>query len=309
VFSRADGAWSEAAKLTASDGDRLDQFGRSVAVSGDGSTALVGADGDENPNGEDYLDDEIPEAGSAYVFSRADGGWSEEAKLAASDGDSGDRFGRSVAVAEDGSTALIGARSDDNPNGEDAELEGVYSAGSAYVFSRTDGAWSEEAKLPGSDSVSGDWFGVSVAVAGDGSTALVGAGHDDAWWDGSSVSAYVFSRADGAWSEAAKLSPSDGDDHDGFGDSVAMAEDGSTALLGARGDEDPSGDRSGSAYVFSRADGAWSEEAKLAASDGDSGDWFGASVAVSEDGSTTLIGAGDDEDPNGDRSGSAYVFK
>ena len=119
----------------------------------------------------------------------------------------------------------------------------------------------------------------------------------------------MFSRTDGAWSEAAKLSPSDGDDHDGFGDSVAMAEDGSTALLGARGDEDPSGDRSGSAYVFSRADGAWSEEAKLAASDGDSGDWFGASVAVSEDGSTTLIGAGDDEDPNGDRSGSAYVFE
>jgi hypothetical protein len=109
--------------------------------------------------------------------------------------------------------------------------------------------------------------------------------------------------------QMAKLTASDGDRLDRFGWSVAVSGDGSTALVGAYGDEDPNGDRSGSAYVFSRTDGAWSEEAKLAASDGDSGDWFGASVAVSEDGSTTLIGAGDDEDPNGARSGSAYVFE
>ena len=115
VYTRSGTTWSRQQKLLADDGDGFDDFG-SVAVNGD--TALIGASGDEDPNGED--------AGSAYVFRRADGRWDQRCKLAAQDAtaDTVDRFGDFVALSD--STALIGAPSDEDPNGEDA--------GSAYVF-------------------------------------------------------------------------------------------------------------------------------------------------------------------------------
>jgi hypothetical protein len=142
-----------------------------VGVADDGSIAVVGAIGDEDPNGG-------RRAGSAYVFSRSGGGWQQEAKLAADDGDSGDEFGVSVEVSGNGSTAVIGARSDEDPNGDEA--------GSAYVFSRSSGEWQQETKLAADDGDSGDEFGSSVGVSGDGSTAIIGAFGDEAG------SAYVF---------------------------------------------------------------------------------------------------------------------
>ncbi|MFC6757742.1 FG-GAP repeat protein [Halomicroarcula sp. GCM10025894] len=117
VFEQSGGSWSQEAKLTADDGDSEDHFGSSVDISGDGSTVLTGAYGDEDPNGE--------EAGSAYVFERSSGSWNQQAKLVAGDGESEDEFGGSVAVSSDGSTGLVGAKWDNEP---------VRHAGSAYVF-------------------------------------------------------------------------------------------------------------------------------------------------------------------------------
>jgi hypothetical protein len=94
-----------------------------------------------------------------------------------------------------------------------------------------------------------------------------------------------------------------------------VSSDGTTAVIGADNDEDPNGTTggifggAGSAYVFKREGGTWSEEAKLAPDDGDSEDSFGASVEVSNDGATAVIGASGDEDPNGQDAGSAYVFR
>ena len=166
---QADGSWSETAKLTASDGDVNDYFGRSVAISGD--TALVGAH---------LNDDNGSMSGSAYIYQRqADGSWGETSKLTATDGDSGDYFGHSVAIS--GDTALVGAYQDDD-NGSDS--------GSAYLYQRqADGSWSEVAKLTASDGAAGDRFGFSVAISGD--TALVGAYQDDDNGD-SSGSAYIY---------------------------------------------------------------------------------------------------------------------
>jgi hypothetical protein len=106
-----------------------------------------------------------------------------------------------------------------------------------------------------------------------------------------------------------KLSPSDGDRRDSFGFSVAVSSDGTTALLGADEDVDPNGKDTGSVYVFAQSGGSWSQQQKLAATDGDGNDRFGESVAVSSDGTTALIGASVDEDPNGPNAGSAYVFR
>jgi hypothetical protein len=228
VFTRSGTTWSPQARLHAADGAAGDQFGYSVAISGD--TAMITASPDDDDvNGID--------SGSAYVFTRSGTTWSQQAKLTSSDGAAGDLFG--VRVALSGDTALIGAHFDDD-NGEES--------GSAYVFVRSGTAWSQQAKLAASDGAAGDWFGYSVALSGD--TALIGAGSvDNSAGDVDSGSAYVFTRSGTIWREHAKLTAFDGAAGDQFGGKVALSAD--TALIGARLDDDEvKGVDSGSAYVF-----------------------------------------------------------
>ncbi len=276
VFTRSGAVWSEQARLTAADGMPGDYFGVAVALAAD--TALIGTGGDDTEAGSD--------TGSAYVFARSGGTWHEEAKLTAPDAATGDGFGGRVALC--GDTALIGARMDDTASGFDG--------GSAWVFTRSGGTWSPQAKLepvPG-DAATGDGFGLAVALAGD--TALVGACGDD--------SGYVLVRgAAGEWTQQARLTPADGATGEQFGIAVALA--GDTALVGARyhrsGEDWPGG-----AYVFTRAGGAWAQQAILMAADGESGDYFGTSVALSGD--TALVGAMYATTMGGDYAGRAYVF-
>jgi hypothetical protein len=117
----------------------------------------------------------------------------------------------------------------------------------------------------------------------------------------SAIAAIIFNTT-----QQAKLAADDGDSRDSFGESVAMSSDDATALISARVDDDANGRNAGSVYVFENSGGSWTQQAKLAADDGDSGDIFGESVAMSSDGTTALIGAPDDEDPNGELADSAY---
>jgi predicted amidohydrolase len=206
----------------------------------------------------------------------------------ASDGQSNERFGQSVALDHD--TALIGSPG----NKANGNL-----SGSAYIFTRSGGVWTEQFELLPSDGHTWQEFGQAVALDGD--TAVVGApGDDDNGW--SSGSTYVFVRAGGVWTEDAELWPSDAEVDDDFGSDLAL--DGNTAVIGAPYDDD-NGSYSGSAYVFTRSGGMWTEHAKLVPTDGSSSDFFGKNVAI--DGNTTVIGAYHDDD-NGHDSGSAYVF-
>ena len=278
VFTRSAGVWTEQAKLLASDGV-FGSFGRGVAI--DGDTALIGNNRDDD-NGE--------HSGSTYVFTRTGGVWTEQAKLVASDGEAWDAFGWSVAL--DGDTAIIGAHQDFDNN---------IRTGSAYVFTRTGGVWTEWAKLLSSDGEYANQFGLSVAL--DGNTAIIGAASDN---DNGSLSgsAYAFARTGGVWTEQAKLLASDGAAEDVFGISVAL--DGDTAVIGAYFDDD-NGSLSGSAYVFARTGGVWTEQAKLLASDAAASNAFGMGVAL--DGDTAIIGATGNDNNNGPYSGSAYVFR
>ncbi len=272
---------AETDKLTASDAAELDQFGSSVAVSGD--TAVIGSFGN---------DDAGDSSGSAYVYVRSPGvggAWTLQAKLTALDAAAGDIFGWSVAIS--GDTAVIGAFSDVASSGP----------GSAYVFVRSGTAWSQQAKLTASDEAAGDNFGGSVAIAGD--TVVVGAnGNDDV--PSNSGSAYVFVRSGTTWTQQAKLTALDAAAADFFGTSVSVA--GDTAVVSATGDDD-GGSGSGSAYVFVRSGTTWTQQAKLIALDDAAGDEFGYSVSVSVSGDTGIIGARSDDDA-GNNSGSAYVF-
>jgi len=295
VFFRNQGgvdSWGEVAKLVPSDGlpDDWIYFGTSVAISG--STAVVGAYGD---------DDAGPNSGSAYVFERNQGGadsWGEVAKLTASDAAGGDWFGDGVSIS--GDTVVVTAQ---------RNMDAGADTGSAYVFSRNQGgadSWGEVAKLLASDATAGDWFGKSAAISGD--TVVVGAMYEDSVATDSG-SAYVFSRNQGgadSWGEVTKLVASDAQGWDFFGWSVAIS--GDMLVVGANQD-DHVASNAGSAYVFSRnQNGAdnWGEVTKLVAADSAETDSFGVSVAITGD--KVVVGAeGDDDD--GPNSGSAYVFR
>jgi len=288
VFTNSGGEWSQQAKLTAGDGAPGNNFGYSASLSADGATALIGAEGD---------DDNGSKSGSAYVFTHSGGDWSQQAKVIAGDGAPGDNFGTSVSLSADGATALIGAEGDDD-NGT--------AAGSAYLFTYSGGEWSQQAKLFGANSgATSPLFGDSVFLSADGSTALIGSYWDDDLGTNSG-SAYIFTHNGATWSQQAKLIASDGAANDYFGHGIFLSADGSTALIGAYGDDD-NGSKSGSAYVFTYSGGIWTQQAKLTAGDGAENDNFGNSVALSADGSTALIGAYGDDDRGLD-SGSAYML-
>eukprot|EP01043_Picozoa_sp_COSAG02_P039102 COSAG02_NODE_3063_length_7441_cov_56.123944_2_plen_532_part_00 len=263
------------AKLVARDAAHGKHLGTAVAVSGD--VAVVGAPGD-NDGGEG--------SGSAYVFAKQHGSWTQISKLVAADAAARDRFGTSVAVS--GDTVVVGAY-----YGSDS--------GAAYVFAeQPDGSWLQVAKLVAEDAARLDRFGWSVAVSGE--TVVVGASGDD---DGgsNSGSAYVFAeQPDGSWTQVAKLVARDAAAGDNFG--VAVAVSGDVAVVGAAGDDD-GGEGSGSAYVFAKQHGSWTQISKLTGPAAAARDRFGKSVAVS--GYTVVVGASG-EDDHGSDSGAAYVF-
>ncbi len=267
VFTRTEEAWSEQAKLTAGDGSEFDNFGSSVALSG--NTALIGAPVDDTDAGLD--------AGTASVFTGSGAAWTEQALLTLGDGASFDQFGESVSLS--GDTALIGVRNDD--------IAGSNDVGSAYVFTRSRGTWTRQAKLIADDGEAYDQFGYSVSLDGD--TALIGAAAEGPTF--SEGSAYIFTRSGAVWTQQANFAAEDGADDDYFGSSVALS--GGTALIGAFGLE--------SAYVFTGSGVSWTSQAKLTPSDGESDDKFGISVSLSGD--TALVGA-----PWNEFKGAAYVY-
>ncbi|MCI5132820.1 MAG: hypothetical protein D3904_15215, partial [Candidatus Electrothrix sp. EH2] len=201
-------------KITATDGAGLDMFGCSVSLSANGQIALIGAPGNDN-NGTN--------SGAAYVFTHSDSTWTQETKLTPAASTADKAFGCSVSLSVDGSTALIGDCYDD---------DGGKKAGSAYIFTRSNSTWTQEAKLTAADSTANAEFGKSVSISADGSTALIGAisSNDNITDFGS---AYVFVNSDSTWTQQAKLTASDGTVGNKFGFSLSLSADGDTALIGA----------------------------------------------------------------------------
>ncbi len=275
IFEQNGSGWVQAAKLLAADGASSDAFGFSVAMSGD--YAIVGA----------YLTDENEmDSGSAYIFKRDGINWTQQAKLTASDADVGDWFGKSVSIS--GDYAIVGAYYNDD-NGD--------KSGSAYIFKRDGTIWSQQKKLTAGDAEALDWFGVSVSIFGD--YAIVGAQkNDDNGVD--SGSAYIFKRDGTNWTQRAKLTASDGEAFDSFGVSVDLYD--YYAIVGAMRHDAGAG----TAYIFKRSGGTWTQQTHLMPSDRAAQDYFGGSVSIYKN--YVIVGARGDDD-NGSSSGSAYIFK
>ncbi len=278
VVVRAAVGFEQEAKIVAFDGATKDQFGASVAISGD--TLVAGAPGADAPE---------LNSGAAYVYVRTNGLWTLQQKLTATSGGAQDAFGTSVAL--DGNTLVVGAQTHDG---------GVADAGAAYVFVRNNGAWTVQQKLVASDRAASDYFGAAVAVSGQ--TVLVGAPHADPKGPSSGAS-YAFVRTGTTWSQQQKLVPSGTAAGDRLGCAVALS--GERALIGAELDDDLGKD-SGAAFVFARNGTVWSLDQKLLATDGAPGDRLGGSVAIGQD--RAIVGAAFDDD-KGSNSGGAYTFE
>jgi hypothetical protein len=284
VFIRSGSSWTQqGGKLTGGGATGKAEFGASVALSADGSTALVGGYGDDGSKG------------AAWVFTLPGSIWTQQGGKLTGGGATGNAlFGGSVALAADGSTALVGGSFDDTHRG------------AAWVFIRTalsrpltGFAWNQQGgKLTGADATGNGSFGGSVALAADGSTALV-AGQGD---DNFKGAAWVFTRSGSTWTQqGAKLTGGGETGNGQFGGSVALAADGSTALVGGPADDG----RKGAAWVFSRSGSSWTQQGgKLTGSGATGNASFGGSVALAGDGNTALVGGPYDGD-----KGAAWVFR
>lgn len=329
LFTRKRGKWSQLARLKASNAGAGDRFGSALALSDD--TLVVGAPGEaSNGSGADGAQDNnaAPGSGAVYVFERGEDGWAQRAYLKPEHGGSNDAFGCSVALS--GSTIIIGASAEDGGDtgiDADAQSEAAENSGAAYAFVREKDGWVQDAYFKGEHSMAGDWFGYSVAIAGN--VAAIGA-------PGSSQgngAVYLFERLGGVWRSLAQpsvpLAPAAArtGPGDAFGASVKLF--GEVLLVGAYGDDsDGSGfgaprgsdnaPNSGAAYMLYRGDEDWIASDFIKPTTTRANQQFGSRMTISAD--TIAIGAMTDGrdlrasvasqpmlgPPN---SGAVYVFR
>ncbi len=311
VFTRNGTTWTQQAYIKASNTDREDYFGFSVALSEDGNTLAVGAHQEDS-------DPTAPGPGAVYVFTRSGTTWTQEAHIKPSTG-SYSYFGYSVALS--GDTLAAGAR--------------ATGGGSAYIFIRSGSTWTQQAYLKGSNTESFDNFGISIALSGD--TLAVGAYAEDSIATGingngadnsatDSGAAYVFTRSGTTWTQQAYIKASNTGTGDSFGYSVALLGDtlavgaisedsNATGINGNEGND--SAASAGAVYVFTRSGTTWTQQAYIKASNTEANDLFGSSVSLAKD--TLAVGAigedsnatginGNEADNTAASAGAAYVF-
>lgn len=302
IYTRTGTTWSQQAYIKASNAEAGDQFGESLALSGDTlvvsaryeDSAATGIDGDE-------ADNTAAQSGAVYVFARAGSTWSQQAYIKAPDPDAHNGFGLGVSI--EGDTLAISAPSD------------------VYVYTRTGSTWSQQAQIDASNTEVGA-FGEAISLSGD--TLAVGAPAD--WSTTESGAAYVFTRAGSTWSPQAYIRPSNVEANDWFGRAVSLSGDTlavgapqeSSAATGIGGDAaNNAAAQAGAVYVFVRTGSMWSQEAYIKASNTDAGDSFGFQVAL--DGSMLAVGApieasaaigidGNQADNSAASAGAVYLF-
>jgi hypothetical protein len=269
----------QGSKLTASPEIGNGNLGWSAALSADGNTALV-----SSPSENSGL-------GAAWVFTRSNSTWTQQAKLANPTGETANGyFGGAVALSADGDTALIGGQQDGDTNW----------VGAAWVFVRSGSNWTQQGnKLQGGGRVGDGQFGAAVALSADGNTAAIGAPLDAGVGAG-----WIFTRSGSTWTQQGlKLTGAGAVGSPYFGRGAALSGDGNTVLFGGPIDNS----QAGAAWVFTRSGSTWTPQGgKLVPTDAVGGPEFGLSPSLSADGNTALIGGGRDGYPN--PVGAAWVF-
>jgi hypothetical protein len=276
TFTRSGSSWSQlGSKLTPPGESAPRAFGRAVALSADGGTAAIAGSGDDG-------------AGATWIFSRVGSSWRQTAKLTPNDSIGQSAFGVRLALSDDGNTLLVGGNQD------------AASVGAAWVFTRSGSTWTQQGpKLTARDEQGAAGFGIRVALAGDGRTALIGG-----WSDNGGVgAAWVFTRSGSTWTQQGpKLTANDERGTGAFGGGVALSANGDAALIGAEHDNNDIG----AAWIFTRARSTWSQRGPKITGTGQAGNaYFGKNVALSADGTLALIAGHVDNA----EAGAAWVFR
>lgn len=314
VFAREGDTWVEEAYLVDPNPGEHDPhdpyasisslFGWSLSLSGD--TLAIGASREDSGGsgaGADPDQGYLDASGAAYVYTRSDGTWSQQAFLKAPVAREGQWFGQSLAVQ--GDLLAVSAPNESRSEGSTT----WYSVGRIYLYARDGGSWAHVESLQRSGDVEGEQLGARLDLDGD---ALVAS---------SAAGVIVFRRSSsGVWSESEIVPQSGWHALDLDGDTLVVGNtyDKSTSR-GIDGDEtDTSGNQVGAAWVYTFDGTAWTQQAYLKAANADSGDRFGHSVSL--DGDLLAVGApgeagveaglnGDDSSNVASDAGAIYLFE
>ncbi|NDA60491.1 MAG: hypothetical protein EBX50_00475 [Chitinophagia bacterium] len=249
--------------------------GKSIAVSADGNTAIVGG----------YFDNGF--RGAAWVYTRNGDTWVQQGnKLVVNDAIGNSNFGWSVAISADGNTAMVGGPADN------------FNIGAVWIFNRTENSWIQQAKLIGSGYIGRAQQGVGVAMSADGNTIIVGGDRDNSLIG----AAWVFKRSGNIWTQqGAKLVGSNSIGQSQQGWNVSISGDGNTAILGGFGDNGGNG----AAWVFTQNGNDWIQQGnKLFGNDGIGNSQQGWNVSLNADGNTAILGGYNDDGG----VGAAWIF-
>ena len=253
--------------------------GQSVSLSADGNTAIIGGYGDNY------------ETGAAWVFTRSGNTWTQQGSKLVGIGAIGhSNQGCSVSLSADGNTAILGGVADNN------------NVGAAWIFTRRGNTWSQQGnKLVGTGAIGSNIFqGSSVSLSSDGNTAIMGGNNDN---DGIGA-AWIFTRSSSTWTQqGGKLVGTGAIGQSLQGWSVSLSADGNTAIVGGNYDNN----QIGAAWIYTCNGGTWTQEgSKLLGTGANGQSRQGASVALSADGKTAMVGGEYDDWGNG--SGAIWTY-
>jgi len=285
-----------------------DRFGSSVSISSDGNTLAVGASGAE----------------TAYIFTRSNTFWNEQAIISASNPGIGDSFGGNIKLSGDGLTLAVNAPGEDSQGtGIDNNITGdtppsqtdnsVFSSGAIYVFTRntsvTPNNWKQQAYIKSSNTETNDFFS-TLTLSNNGNILAIAATGEDSndrsnQLDNTSTDSgavYVFTRINNIWSQQDYIKPENIHPSARFGSSLDISDDGITLAIGSTdeksnsigysGDQTNSEFNSGAAYLFVRdSNNKWNQRSYLKASNTGAFDKFGSSISISADATTLAVGA------------------
>ena len=346
--------WSAEAYIKAVNAEAGDTFGRIIDI--DGDTAVVNSTGEDSNQttitngGTASANNSATSAGAVYVYKYNGTGWSQQAYIKPVNMELADLFGQSVAIS--GDTIVVGSTGEDSnqttiTNGLTASANNASNAsGAVYVYKRNaDDEWEQQAYIKAANADAGDSFGLTVDI--DGNTIVVATYNEDSnqttITNGATASsdntlsasgaAYVYKRTGNNWAQEAYIKAANAGANDQYG--IAAAISGDTIVIGANLEDsnqttitngatasaDNTASASGAAYVYKRTGSNWAQEAYLKASNAQSGDVFGVSVAIdgdriavgaiSEDSNQTTVtnGTTASADNTAGQSGAVYVYK
>jgi hypothetical protein len=284
VFTRSGSTWSQQAKLTPtgfSTNGLGPDMGIGLAISSDGNTIFAGGSNDNNYKG------------AVWIFTRSGNTWTQLGnKIVPSDpapGQHGSQFGQTIAISNDGNTAVVGGNIDNND------------LGATWIFVKSNGNWVQQGpKLFGTGGQGTTVEqGTAVAISADGNTVAVGASYDN----NSLGATWIFTRSNGNWSQqGGKLVGSGFAGGSAQGGSEALSADGNTLITG--GELDNNG--IGAFWVFKRSNGSWTQQGSKYFPAGLTGaaNIYSGQIAMSGDGSTIIDGVQGDNN----NAGGAFVY-